>query len=314
MILSLRFLLLDWAARSACLCTLFVACAGPAERRPAPATNPAPVADDKTTGPPQQFFSAHLERELTLLPGVFPPQEAQGYVLPFMAEHKELFAGKVVYEIGTGSGLISLFAAKLGAHKVICTDIDAQAIACVRLNAEKLGYQEVIDARLVPQSDTSAYSVLRPGETFDTLISNPPYSLDLDAAHNTALVDTGDLGFSIVRGLDQHMAKDGVAALFYATLFYHGAMEKFARYRGYDVRAHAAMGMSPWELEPLFNNYLARLLERENLPKDALLFHKEELPYAVVVDNRGPSALIGPPLPAERAKTWRGFITVRRRG
>jgi hypothetical protein len=104
-----------------------------------------------------------------------------------------------------------------------------------------------------------------------------------------------------------------VAALFYATLFYHGAMEKFAHYSGYDVRAHAAMGMSPWELEPLFNGYLARLLAREKLPADAFRFYKEELPYAAVVDNRAPSALIGPPVPAASAKTWRGFMTIRRR-
>ncbi len=290
-------------------------CAAP-DAKPAPTAAkpaPSPVADLKTTGEPQPYASATLGAELTLLPGVFPPQEAEQYVLPFMTEHKHLFAGKRVYEIGTGSGLISLYAARLGASHVICTDISDTAIACVRLNAEKLGVANVIDARLVPASDMSAYSVLRAGETFDTLISNPPYSLDLDAAHNTALVDNGDLGFSIIRGLDKHLAKDGVAALFYATLFYHGAMEKFARWSGFEVRAHAAMGMSPWELEPLFNTYLTRLLAQEKVPQDAFRFYKEELPYGVVVDNRGPSALVGPPVPVASAKTWRGFLTITRR-
>lgn len=282
----------------------------PAPRQPAAVASP--VADDKTLAQ-QTFYSERLGAEMTLLAGVFPPQEAEGYVLPFLADHPQLFRDKVVFEIGTGSGLISLFAAKLGARKVICSDISETALACVRLNAEKLGYAAIIEPRLVPAHDMSAYSVLKPGEKFDTLISNPPYSLDLDADHNTALVDNGDLGFSIIRGLDAHLAEDGTAALFYATLFFHGAMEKFARYSGFDVRAHTAMGMAPWELEPLFNHYLARLLEAEKLPKDAFRFYKEELPFASVFDNRGPSALVGPPVPKEQAKVWRGFMTIRRK-
>jgi SAM-dependent methyltransferase len=290
---------------------LLVACgSAPEIRKPTPVIV-TPVADDKTTAP-QAYVSARLGAELSLLQGVFPPQEAEQYVLPFLEDHPDLFRGKVVFEIGTGSGLISLFAAKLGARKVICSDISETALACVRLNAEKLGYQDIIEPRLVPANDMSAYSVLREGERFDTLISNPPYSLDLDAAHNTALVDNGDLGFSIVRGLDAHLAEGGTAALFYATLFFHGAMEKYARWMGYDVRAHTAMGMAPWELEPLFNGYLARLLAAEKLPKDAFRFYKEELPFASVFDNRGPSALVGPPVPKEQAKVWRGFMTIRR--
>lgn len=291
----------------------------PASASPPAATKrsgPTPVADHKTTGEaPTSYTSPHLGRDITLLPGVFPPQEAEGYVLPFMEEHAHLFAGKRVYEIGTGAGLISLYAARLGATRVVCTDISAEAIACVRKNAYDLGYAEIIEPRLVPATDMSAYSVLAPDEVFDTIISNPPYSLDLDADRNTALVDRGDLGFSIVRGLERHLAQDGVAALFYATLFYHDAMEKFARWSGYEVHGHTALGMAPWEMEPLFNMYLRRLLEAENVPVDAFRFYKEELPYASVVDNRGPLPLFvggGDAAPAKRA--YRGFLTIRRAG
>ncbi len=289
------------------LLTLLAACAG--------STPPIadPVADHKTpAGDPVDYASPHLGTSITLLPGVFPPQEAEGYVLPFMTDHKELFAGKRVYEIGTGSGLISLYAAQLGAAKVVCTDISPIAIECVRRNAERLGVTDRVEARLVPASDMSAYSVLRPGEVFDTIISNPPYSLDLDASHNTALVDNGDLGFSIVRGLPRHLAKDGTVALFYATLFFHDVMEKFAVHCGYEVRGHTAMGMAPWELEPLFNMYLRRLLVSEGLPPDAFRFYKDQLPYATVVDNRAPHALVGELMPeGAPPKTFRGFLTIR---
>lgn len=296
------------------LLALLPACAGALAPKDDPTPKNDNVADFKVpAGEPVEYMSPTLGAAITLLPGVFPPNEAEGYVLPFMTDHPALFAGKRVYEIGTGSGLISLYAAHLGAAKVVCTDISPIAIECVRANAERLGYADRIEARLVPASDMSAYSVLGPMETFDVIISNPPYSLDLDAEHNTALVDNGDLGFSIVRGLDKHLAPDGTATLFYATLFFHDAMEKFASWSGYEVRGHTAMGMSPWELEPLFNLYLRRLLEAEGLPKDAMRFRKEELPYATVVDNRAPHPLIGELGTDPAPKTYRGFLTIRRR-
>jgi len=240
---------------------------------------PPPVSPD-----PRKFVSGHLGATLAVHDGVFSPAEAESAVLPFMHDHPELFAGKRVLEIGTGSGIISLYAAKLGAKSVVATDINQAALDCARQNAEALGVADVLDTRLVPPTDMSAYSVAEPGETFDVVISNPPYALDLDAETNDAYVDNGDLGFSIVRGFRERLAPGGVAVLFYGSYFFHEVMVKFARYSGYDVRNHASLGLMPWAMEALFNNYLRRLLAHEKLPADAFRFRlaEDRIPYALM--------------------------------
>ena len=221
-----------------------------------------------------EFKSKNFDQTLTVLPDVFDPNEADGMVLPLMRQNAELFKGKRVLEIGTGSGIISLFAAKLGAVKVVSTDINPNALESLNLNAEKLGFTDIISPRLVPLDDMSAYSVIEDAEQFDIIISNPPFALDLDADKNTALVDRGDLGFSIVRGLEKHLDPNGKVILLYGSLYYHNIMVKFARYSGYTVRHNNPNILFPWAAETLYNAYLRRLLEVEGLPRDAFRFDR----------------------------------------
>jgi SAM-dependent methyltransferase len=218
------------------------------------------------------YKSELLEAEIDVPEGVFWPQEAEGKMLPLMARNPNLFKGKTVLEIGTGTGIISLMAAKQGATKVVSTDISPEAVAAANANAAKLGYADIMEARLVPLDDMSAFSAMNDGETFDVILSNPPYALDLDAPTNTAVVDNGDLGFSIVRGLETRLNDDGIVIMFYGSLFFHEVMVKFARFSGYDVNNHPPIGLYPWEAETLFNHYLRRLLRAEGLEEDAFRF------------------------------------------
>ena len=227
-----------------------------------------------TTQKEWTWRSSHLRAEIVVKPGVFTPMEAEQRVLPFLWENAGLFEGKEVMEIGTGSGIISLYAAALGAKRVVSTDILPNAIASVKENAEKLGFADVIEPRIVSLDDISAFSTIGPTETFDVLVSNPPYSLDLEAPENTAVVDRGDLGFSIVRGLRQHLKPGGVAILLYESLFYHHVMVMFARNSGFVVRNHGPDTFTSWEAEAVFNSYLERLLVREGLDPHAFRFDR----------------------------------------
>ncbi|MGI9307661.1 MAG: methyltransferase, partial [Gammaproteobacteria bacterium] len=211
-------------------------------------------------GEAKTFRSGKLEAEITVLPGVFNPNEAEWLVLPILRNNPDLCEGKTVMEIGTGSGIISLYCAKLGATKVVSTDINPAAIETLTLNAKNLGFADIIEPRLVSLDDMSAYAVIGDDERFDMVISNPPFALDLDAESNDSVTDTGELGFSIVRGLDQHLEPGGQAVLFYDSLFYHEVMVKFARYSGWEARKHSPNGFFPWAAESLFNTYLRRLL------------------------------------------------------
>lgn len=52
-----------------------------------------------------------------------------------LLDHPETVQGRTVLDLGTGSGLVAIAAAKAGARRVVAADIDAHAIAATRLNA-----------------------------------------------------------------------------------------------------------------------------------------------------------------------------------
>jgi SAM-dependent methyltransferase len=281
---------------------------GPSRNPPAataPAEKPSDGFAERRT-----FHSSFFEVPIELLPGVFPPMEAEGRVLPFMQENAERFRDASVLDIGTGSGMIGLYAATLGARKVVVTDINETAVRNAGLNAENLGVASVVEARLEPLDDMSAYSVIGPDERFDVVISNPPYSLDLDAPGNTAETDQGDLGFSIVRGLDRHLNPKGVAVLLYPSIFYHHVMVKYARFDGFDVRDHAPLMMTPLEGAALFNTYLSGFLSRAGLEPDAFGFDQAREPH--MLGCFGYKGEPEPLLPGGSSRLYAGMIVIRR--
>jgi predicted RNA methylase len=266
---------------------------------------------------PLVWKSKHLQTSITVPAGVFNPYEGEWTFGPLMKNNAELFKGKRVMEIGTGSGIISLMAAKHGAAKVVSTDINPKAIESVTTNAEALGYGDIIDARLVSLDDISAFAVIGEDEQFDIIVSNPPFALDLDAPGNDAVTDTGELGFSIVRGLDKHLAPNGAVIMLYDSLFYHHVMVKYAKYKGYDVRSNSPNGMYGWAAEVLFNGYLKRLLESENEPVDAFSFnyHTDEALEIRYLRNFAldPTQFEYQPLfdPPSKQRYYPGFLVIR---
>lgn len=287
----------------------------------------APQADQSIPGDTSQqgllteplaWKSYHLDTTINVPVGVFNPNEGEWTFGPLITNNADLFKGKRVLEIGTGSGIISLIAAKNGASKIVATDINPIAIESVTANAKALGFGDIIEARLVSEEDMSAYAVIGADEQFDLIISNPPFALDLDAPGNDAVTDTGELGFSIVRGLDKHLAPDGTVILFYDSLFYHNVMVKFAKYKGYDVRNNNPNGEYGWEAEVLFNGYLKRLLERENEPLDAFSFnyHTDESLEVRYLRNFAldPNSFKFQPLfdPPSEQRYYAGFIVIRK--
>jgi predicted RNA methylase len=259
-------------------------------------------------GSAESFASACLPKDITVLPGVFRPDEAEALVVPLLRQHSELFAGRAVLEIGTGSGLIGLCAAELGAAHVVVTDINPEAVECARRNAESLGLAATVDARLVPERDPSAFSVIGRSEAFDVILSNPPYSLDLDAPRDTAVVENGDLGFSILRGLPTHLRPRGVCLLLYNSFFFHNVMVRYARQLGYDVRHQSPDILSPWETEALFNSYLERLLAAQGEDPRAFRFDWRQENFALFAPSQPQPLLADYP-----TGSYPGMIVIRQR-
>ncbi len=103
---------------------------------------------------------------LTISPGVFHPGFFFSTKIVIAFLQKQHLDGKTVLEMGSGSGLISIFAAKRNALVTAC-DISPVAVKCTAENAQKNGVKISVF-----QSDL--FSDIPP-QQFDFIIVNPPY-------------------------------------------------------------------------------------------------------------------------------------------
>ncbi len=79
--------------------------------------------------------------------------------------------GNSVFEVGSGSGLIALYCASLGAN-VVCCDINPFAVELIKKNF--LVNQKLIKGSLDVRIG-DLFSVLDSKDSFDVIIFNPPY-------------------------------------------------------------------------------------------------------------------------------------------
>jgi SAM-dependent methyltransferase len=77
-------------------------------------------------------------------PGVFAPTHTSRTI----AEALEIGAGETVIDVGCGSGVLSLVAARLGAGRVIGVDLSEEAIEVARRNAVLLEVDERVEFRV----------------------------------------------------------------------------------------------------------------------------------------------------------------------
>ncbi|MET7795575.1 HemK2/MTQ2 family protein methyltransferase [Streptomyces decoyicus] len=104
-------------------------------------------------------------RPLVTLPGVYLPQHDTRLLLRALYR-EDVGAGTELLDLGSGSGVLAVGAARLGAL-VTAVDISWQAVLSTRINAW-LSRQQVT----VRRGDLTA--AVR-GRSFDVLVSNPPY-------------------------------------------------------------------------------------------------------------------------------------------
>jgi SAM-dependent methyltransferase len=198
--------------------------------------------------------------------------------MPLIAANRERFEGKRVLDIGTGSGILALYAAQLRAAKVVATDIEPAAIDCTRENARALGLERVVEARLVSAQEPSAYSVIRPGEVFDIILGAPPAEVNRTPVVTSGGLDEGvtsndtlKLGLSIVDGFREHLAPDGAALLFYPSDLLLPILVSYARHQGYLVEHHPALQLQPADWYALYNTFAVQVARTERVPPGALL-------------------------------------------
>ncbi|WP_232374847.1 HemK2/MTQ2 family protein methyltransferase [Mycolicibacterium mengxianglii] len=107
-----------------------------------------------------------LHRPIEAAPDVYRPQEDSRLLIDTL-ERSTVVVGRRVVDLCTGSGIVGIAAAELGAEPVTAWDISADAVKCARRNAELAGV--TVDVRLGSFNDALAEG------PYDVVVSNPPY-------------------------------------------------------------------------------------------------------------------------------------------
>ena len=81
---------------------------------------------------------------------------------------EEIAPGMTVYDAGTGSGILAIAAAKLGASKVDGVDTDAVSVRTARENVERNGVESTVDLRVGSVGENEPFW----GATYDLVLAN----------------------------------------------------------------------------------------------------------------------------------------------
>jgi len=154
-----------------------------------------------------------LGEAITILPHVYVPADAS--VPAMFLEYAPLFEGASVLDVGTGTGVVALLAARLGAARVVATDVSARAVENARVNAARLGLGSVVDVR----EAADLFEAVE-GERFDLVAFNAPWiEGEPRTPYDVALYDPGFRvldGF--LAGARAHLAPGGRILLQYSSI------------------------------------------------------------------------------------------------
>jgi methylase of polypeptide subunit release factors len=154
-----------------------------------------------------------LEGTITICPHVYVPSDRS--VPAMFAEYGDRFAGKRVLDMGTGTGVLALLAAQLGAAELVATDSNPMAVENARINARRLGLADTIQVR----GPADLFASVE-GETFDVILFNAPWVQgEPRTLYDTAIYDPGYRvidGF--MREVSNHLVPGGVVLLQYSDI------------------------------------------------------------------------------------------------
>lgn len=111
----------------------------------------------------------------------------------YVLDNPELVAGKSVIDLGAGSGLVAIAAARSGARSVLAIDIDALATAAIELNAAANGVRVAVSSRNVFKEGLPVADTLLVGDLFyERELANSVLELIEAAARRGTDVLVGD--------------------------------------------------------------------------------------------------------------------------
>ena len=117
-------------------------------------------------GPRLTILYPDLQDSVIATAGVYAPQHDSHLLIEAMSVAAEV-AGRRVLDLCTGSGVVAIAAAQLGARSVTAFDICPRAVSCAMDNAATAGV--AVDARV------GSWTAAIAGGPYDLVVSNPPY-------------------------------------------------------------------------------------------------------------------------------------------
>ena len=164
---------------------------------------------------------------ITILPHVYVPSDQS--VPAMLSRYAGLLAGKTVLDLGTGTGVLALVAAKLGAARVVATDSNPKAVENARRNVARFSLGERIE-------------IAGPGDlfgpvgdrTFDVIVFNAPWI----QGEPQTLYDTAnyDPGFKVIDGFMREapgrLSPDGAILLQYSNVSERKGEDSFGHLNG----------------------------------------------------------------------------------
>jgi 2-polyprenyl-3-methyl-5-hydroxy-6-metoxy-1,4-benzoquinol methylase len=146
--------------------------------------------------------------------GVFSPLRGEYVGLVAKAPFAIDAAALTVFDIGTGTGVLSAVLVRRGVGRVVATDNDARALACAAANFAQLGVSASVDLQ---------QAHLFPVGLADVVVCNPPWlPARASSPIEHAVYDEGSamlLGF--LQGLAAHLAPEGEGWLILSDLAEH---------------------------------------------------------------------------------------------
>jgi predicted nicotinamide N-methyase len=113
----------------------------------------------------------------------------------YLLDHPEIVTGRHVLDLGSGSGLVAIAAAKAGARVVMAADVDPLASAAIDLNAEANGVSiEVVSTDLLDGDGGTAVLVLAADLFYEAKLAHRVIGCVRRAQARGAVVLLGDLG------------------------------------------------------------------------------------------------------------------------
>ena len=175
------------------------------------------------------------------------PGNVAAELLWLAASHGDI-GGKLVADLGAGTGVLGIGAAVLGARKVYAVEKDREALRRAEENAERAGVRERMEFF---EGDVSEF-----GLRVDTIVMNPPFGSQRPHADRPFLMkafEIADVVYSI------HLAKEGVREF----------VEKFAAESGFRVTHRVEL---PFEIPAQFPFHRKRI---ERVRVDVYRFQRE---------------------------------------